>query len=67
MAGAFHDAEIIGGPHDGAVIDDMTKAEIRLPQIERWGVTYTLRIKGSSTGWSLLAYDPSVIGLLRLP
>lgn len=63
-------AQVIGGPHDGARIDDISVVELRAQQIQRWDDVYVLSlVYKRSPGLKpvpheLHAYHPSAIGLI---
>jgi hypothetical protein len=60
-------AEVIGGPHDGRKITDVSIVELRAEQAERWGDVYVLNLLHDvklPTGQQLQAYHPMAVGLL---
>lgn len=64
-------AEVIGGPHDGGRIDDISVVELRAAQVQRWDDVYLLIIAYErSAGLKpvprvLHAYHPSAVKLIR--
>lgn len=64
-------AEVIGGPHDGAKIDDISVVELKASQIQRWDDVYVLSlVYQRSPGLApvphaLHAYHPSAARLIE--
>jgi hypothetical protein len=63
-------AQVIGGPHDGARIDDISVVELRACQVQRWDDVYILSlVRQHSPGLiprprALHAYHPSAAKLI---
>jgi hypothetical protein len=64
-------AQVIGGPHDGARIDDISVVELRASQVQRWDDVYVLTlVHERSPGLkpvprALHAYHPSAAKLIE--
>jgi hypothetical protein len=63
-------AQVIGGPHDGSRIDDISPVELRAAQVQRWDDVYVLSlVYVKSAGLkpkphALHAYHPSAVKLI---
>lgn len=64
-------AQVIGGPHDGARIDDISIIELRATQVQRWDDVYVLylvrHLDRPGKPRALYAYHPNAAKLIRQP
>lgn len=64
-------AEVVGGPHDGARIDDISIVELRASQVQRWDDVYVLVLVHERSPRlrplprALHAYHPSAAKLIE--